>query len=205
MEFIHLNVGGVYYTTTKETLISGSGYFSAMLSKHMEPGQLLDGGIFIDRNGDLFAHVLNYLRNRSNWSAPNDPKLILDLINEAEFFCVTGMLEKIKQRVPPKKVNFNIVFHSDKGLRRIGVVNAPQIICKNVEFMTDTPVKSNHNVICYYKLNDNIFSIDDYYQYVISDYILLRNNLESDDGYYEYTFVDKFTDPIYEEIRERLY
>ena len=57
-----LNVGGAVFTTFRETLTSGSTYFRSLWSGEFAPPVLFDGCVFIDRNGKLFQHVLEYLR-----------------------------------------------------------------------------------------------------------------------------------------------
>ena len=59
METIKLNVGGVYFQTTKDTLIK-SPYFSMMLNGKWS---IPKDEIFIDRSGKIFEHILNLLRD----------------------------------------------------------------------------------------------------------------------------------------------
>lgn len=56
-----LNVGGTHYTTTLSTLLSqDKSYFTSLLSGDWaETGQ---NELFIDRDGELFKHILRYLR-----------------------------------------------------------------------------------------------------------------------------------------------
>jgi len=59
---IVLDVGGKRYATSKDTLLSVEGtYFTGLLgSGRWQPDD--DGSYFIDRNGKLFVHILEYLR-----------------------------------------------------------------------------------------------------------------------------------------------
>lgn len=103
-----LNVGGTVFLVRKDTLIIGSSFFTVMFGGNMNPGETVDGAIFIDRSGKLFEYVLNYLRNLEGWEAPEDPAILNDLLLEAQFFGLDGMIEKIKQRVPPHQKAFEI-------------------------------------------------------------------------------------------------
>eukprot|EP00992_Anisonema_acinus_P005983 TRINITY_DN19595_c0_g1_i1.p1 TRINITY_DN19595_c0_g1~~TRINITY_DN19595_c0_g1_i1.p1 ORF type:complete len:177 (-),score=55.03 TRINITY_DN19595_c0_g1_i1:152-631(-) len=61
MEIVELNVGGVAYTTTKATLCSRDGLLSSIMSG--DAREYRDREIFIDRNGQLFRYVLDFLRD----------------------------------------------------------------------------------------------------------------------------------------------
>lgn len=58
MENVKLNVGGIHYETTKDTLIK-SPYFNTMFNGKWT----ISEEIFIDRSGKIFEHVLNLLRD----------------------------------------------------------------------------------------------------------------------------------------------
>jgi hypothetical protein len=70
-KIIKLNVGGKIFNTTIKTL-SVSKYFSALIKKHGE-----DGDIFIDRSGDNFEQVLSLLRDPQH-SFPRNLEYELD-------------------------------------------------------------------------------------------------------------------------------
>ncbi|KAL0479527.1 hypothetical protein AKO1_007770 [Acrasis kona] len=59
-----LNVGGSYFTTSIQTLLSIQGtYFEDMLSRKDNPPKLCrDGSLFIDRDASNFDIILNHLR-----------------------------------------------------------------------------------------------------------------------------------------------
>lgn len=67
-ELVRFNVGGKKYTTTLTTIMSrGSTNFLARLVENHRSGKLKtmvdeDGHLFIDRDGRLFALILNFLR-----------------------------------------------------------------------------------------------------------------------------------------------
>jgi hypothetical protein len=59
---IVLNVGGSRYTTSRKTLLrSPDTMFASMLSGRWNVPVESDGSVFIDRDGDAFRHVLEYL------------------------------------------------------------------------------------------------------------------------------------------------
>ena len=55
-----LNVGGQIYYSTRSTL-SKSLYIKSLLSND-RPNHIIDGAIFIDRDGHLFEFVLSFMR-----------------------------------------------------------------------------------------------------------------------------------------------
>lgn len=86
-DIIRLNVGGVLYTTTKATLVSrGSNFFGPLLDGHFGRLQDPSGAYFIDRNGRLFAPLLDYLR-QGVLTLPVDVK-IEQIVEEAKFYSI---------------------------------------------------------------------------------------------------------------------
>ncbi|CAF1199551.1 unnamed protein product [Adineta steineri] len=90
-----LNVGGSKYTTTGSTLTCmGNPFFTLLFS---EQGKLErdpnDNSIFINRNGTLFEHILEYFRTNTIHSdiMTNEP-LRQRLIIEAEYFCIHNLI-----------------------------------------------------------------------------------------------------------------
>ena len=60
-QYIEINVGGKKFASTRTTL-SAIPYFYALLSsKFAAPTTDFDGSIFVDRDGELFGHLLNYV------------------------------------------------------------------------------------------------------------------------------------------------
>ncbi|CAD7701662.1 unnamed protein product [Ostreobium quekettii] len=94
---VNLNVGGVRYTTTPSTLSAEVGaFFDILLSGRWEPDVDGQGSIFIDRNGDLFKHVLEYLRARSSGDSRFRLPLhsvdeLLALEREASYYQLPGL------------------------------------------------------------------------------------------------------------------
>ena len=61
---VKLNVGGELFTTSRITLLSvDSSMLATMFSGRHTLTQTEDGSYFIDRDGQHFRHILNYLRN----------------------------------------------------------------------------------------------------------------------------------------------
>ncbi|CAF1062682.1 unnamed protein product [Adineta steineri] len=90
-----LDVGGHKYTTNVDTLTREQNtFFAALFSGRWElqidPN---DNSVFIDRNGELFRHILEYLRTDSipNDVMTNEPLRQL-LIIEAEYFCIHNLI-----------------------------------------------------------------------------------------------------------------
>lgn len=94
LELVEINVGGVHYTTTVNTLQQAEpdSLLASIISAHSNETFARDSSnrIFLDRDGQLFRFVLDYLRNK---------KLLLpDNFNErdrlrveADYYRLTGL------------------------------------------------------------------------------------------------------------------
>lgn len=70
---VSLDVGGRVFATTVETLTSEEDtFFTALLSRQWDLEKDEKGRIFIDRNGDLFAEILDFMRNPSEFILPEE-------------------------------------------------------------------------------------------------------------------------------------
>ncbi|CAK1588619.1 unnamed protein product [Parnassius mnemosyne] len=90
---VHIDVGGVIYTSSLETLTT---YPESKL------GRMFSGAIpivldtlkqhyFIDRDGGMFRHILNFLRNKK-LLLPNDFPYVNLLLQEAQYFELDHMV-----------------------------------------------------------------------------------------------------------------
>ncbi|PFH36377.1 K+ channel tetramerization domain-containing protein [Besnoitia besnoiti] len=93
-----LNVGGRIHETTAETLLSiPESYFSGLLSEGWRAANKAcgrDDTIFVDRNGDRFAYVLDFLRD-GVLLCPRDKLLLQGLRLEAKFFALEPLLSEV--------------------------------------------------------------------------------------------------------------
>uniref|UniRef100_A0A0E0M804 BTB domain-containing protein n=1 Tax=Oryza punctata TaxID=4537 RepID=A0A0E0M804_ORYPU len=97
-----LNIGGSRYETTADTLTQrdpGS-LLAAVLSggagAHGLP-TTEDGAVFVDRDGELFRHVLNWLRDGAV-PALADAEY-RQLLQEAEYYRLPGLIDCINERI----------------------------------------------------------------------------------------------------------
>ncbi|ESO97782.1 hypothetical protein LOTGIDRAFT_79214, partial [Lottia gigantea] len=94
---ITLNVGGYLYTTTKSTLCKyPDSMLGVMMSGKFDTSIDSNGHRFIDRDGAMFQHVLNFLRS-SHLSLPSDFKTFDLLSIEADFYQIQPLIEAINQ------------------------------------------------------------------------------------------------------------
>lgn len=90
-QIVKLNVGGKRYETTITTLnYETDSFLSKLVVNHK---QTIDEGkeIFIDRNGNYFEHILEYLRDPQTWVLSNniDKNIIKTEVN---FYGLTNLL-----------------------------------------------------------------------------------------------------------------
>ncbi|CAF3206034.1 unnamed protein product [Rotaria sp. Silwood2] len=97
-----LNVGGREFLTTVETLTKEkNSFFTGLFSESWNLEKDNRERIFIDRNGDLFAEVLDFMRNPHEFILP-DERLRKRLINEAKFYKLKSFLEVLTE--PERKL-----------------------------------------------------------------------------------------------------
>ena len=99
-DIIELNVGGVAYTTSRSTLTR---YPDSMLAR-MFTGDLpsakdKDGRYFIDRDGECFRYILNFLRT-SQVPCIDNKQLLSELCIEADFYQISALLEGLENSKP---------------------------------------------------------------------------------------------------------
>lgn len=101
VRYVKLDVGGVYYTVSLNTLckIKGS-MLEAMFGGRFTIFSDKDGDnssrVFIDRDGTLFAYILEFLRDGEVLVGPNDP-LPEKIAREASYY---GLEESFKLSNP---------------------------------------------------------------------------------------------------------
>jgi len=83
---IDLNVGGSFFTTTKQTLTAVSNSFlSSLIEGRIPSTRDREGRYFIDRDGRLFSYVLQFLRTHHLPKSMSE-ELREELLVEADFF-----------------------------------------------------------------------------------------------------------------------
>ena len=96
MQSVKLNVGGHYFTTSLQTLTKDpNSVLAAMFLETFEMKPSEDGAFFIDRDGTHFRFILNYLRT-GKLTSPEGEAALKELQEEAEFYQIEGLIEKLK-------------------------------------------------------------------------------------------------------------
>ncbi|XP_071780790.1 BTB/POZ domain-containing protein KCTD21-like [Centroberyx gerrardi] len=94
---VSLNVGGEIYTTTLDTLTRcRDSMLGAMFTGQVPALRDKRGNVFIDRDGKVFRHILNYLRS-SSLDLPDGFSELALLRREADFFQIRPLLEEIRR------------------------------------------------------------------------------------------------------------
>lgn len=114
-KYIKLNVGNHLFLTSLDTLTKQDTMFKAMFSGRMEVVQdsegkrnemffdvMIDefrlGWVLIDRDGQHFGMILNYLRD-GNVNLPDCLQILNELLQEAKFYCIESLIELIEQQI----------------------------------------------------------------------------------------------------------
>merc|ERR1719193_1483241 len=116
-ERIKLNIGGKRFETTLQTIRACAGsMLAAMFSGNfnMEPGE--DGAYFIDRDGEMFVPLLNYLRT-GLFAVPEDEILRDNLYNEADFYGLQPVCDIIRPPPPPSPLNFGSMVANEQDFK----------------------------------------------------------------------------------------
>ena len=91
LPLIYLNVGGIYFTTTRQTLLSRDSFFSGLVS-HCDENQT---EFFIDRDPTHFRIILNHLRGSD--VLPPESVMLSELYAEADFYCLDELKQSIER------------------------------------------------------------------------------------------------------------
>ncbi|XP_051871312.1 BTB/POZ domain-containing protein KCTD4 [Pristis pectinata] len=95
---ITINVGGYLYTTQRHTLTKYVDSLpEALMNGKIQSSVDADGNCFIDRDGLLFRHVLNFLRN-GELLLPEGFQEIRLLAQEAEFYQIKPLIDALKTK-----------------------------------------------------------------------------------------------------------
>jgi hypothetical protein len=90
-KIIELNVGGKYYATTLVTLQRyPNSMLARMFSGNFATTQDKDGRYFLDRNGDAFGVILDYLRTGNLFIPPNLSRE--QIYEEAQYYCIDPLV-----------------------------------------------------------------------------------------------------------------
>lgn len=99
MMAVKLNVGGLIYLTTMDTLLSvKDNYFTSLFSGRFQTTQIEDA-YFIDRDGIVFRYILDYPRNLSNYQCPTHLDLLIQLEREAGYFLLSGLKDLLNKEI----------------------------------------------------------------------------------------------------------
>lgn len=103
-EPIVLNVGGMKYTTTKATLatIEGTFLYKMLIEGKFLAEPLKDGSYFIDRDGQHFRFILNFLRD--SYVNIGDKSITLELLQEAMFYQIQPLIEHLKEMIQTEQI-----------------------------------------------------------------------------------------------------
>jgi len=106
---IKLNIGGVLYQTSRETLLKGSArtFFHGLLDERMKAVKDDTGAYFIDRDGDHFSPILGYLRSGELYLPA--PLIPAKVYAEAAFYGVA--LPPLREQFYRSKI-VPIVYHA---------------------------------------------------------------------------------------------
>jgi hypothetical protein len=130
---IKLDVGGIHYKTTLDTITYDS---NSMLANMFSGRHKLivdsDGYYFIDRDGEIFKYIIKYLRDKTLDIGGFSDSLINDIMKEADYFNLEGLVEICSKKkyylldIASKNVNINLVEFE----KEFNIVFAPEILHK---------------------------------------------------------------------------
>ncbi|KAL9645976.1 hypothetical protein ABK040_000447 [Willaertia magna] len=111
-DIVYLNVGGRHFTTSITILTTFSNsFFTTMFSGRFELSKTKDGYIFIDRDGDLFVYILEYLRDREIILPNKDAEVLKKkIIREAKYYQLEELIDYLNEN-NDKKLNTEISIH----------------------------------------------------------------------------------------------
>lgn len=116
---LKINVGGLKFVTTLDTLKSHPGSFFAVL---LSGKWNVDETIFINRDGSVFSYVLNFMRGEPLDLSSLSPSKFQLLQKDAEFFQLDQLVSLLNS-----SISLNI-FSSTLKSRRITISNGNEVL-----------------------------------------------------------------------------
>ncbi|KAN0029418.1 hypothetical protein ACTA71_007545 [Dictyostelium dimigraforme] len=111
-EWISLNVGGRIFSTTRSTIIRDKDSMLAkMFSENWDSAKDINGAYLIDRSPDYFTPILNFLR--CGTIVIDESLNVEGVYQEARFFNITGMIEKLASLVERKARSTDVFTRKD--------------------------------------------------------------------------------------------
>ncbi|KAL9951567.1 hypothetical protein ACROYT_G044251 [Oculina patagonica] len=130
-KMVKLNVGGHLFSTSLETLTKDPGtMLHAMFSGRFDTKPSEDGTYFIDRDGTHFRYILNYLRTEK-LTVPEDKIIREELLTEAEFYQVEGIIKVLTPKPEPKPFTDSKILSSDQCQTLMNWVKESRVL-KNI-------------------------------------------------------------------------
>ncbi|KAK0599828.1 hypothetical protein LWI29_008998 [Acer saccharum] len=120
---VRLNIGGKKFCTTLDTLThrEPDSMLAAMFSgRHTVSRDTEKGYVFVDRDGKFFRHILNWLRDGVVPTLTGSK--YLELLREAEYYQLLGLIEKINAVVIKTKEENEV----DAELTRTDIIKCIQ-------------------------------------------------------------------------------
>ena len=99
-EVIRLNIGGVHFDTTPQTL-SAIPFFAPVIEQRIGYAVDKDDRFFVDRSGELFGIILQFLRTRKR---PSQNVLLAcgqDLLSECQFYGIDWLASILRGEISP--------------------------------------------------------------------------------------------------------
>ncbi|KAJ3184307.1 BTB/POZ domain-containing protein kctd1 [Geranomyces variabilis] len=119
----YISVGGVVHATTVETLTRvDASLLAEWFRNRTRPAalEIRDGCYFIDRDGTMFRHILNYLRGVPTHTTITDADSLTHLADEAAFYRLPDLAAQLTARIevlrhtPPESVSDLLLKLRDK-------------------------------------------------------------------------------------------
>jgi hypothetical protein len=110
---IKLNVGGIKYETTLNTLTSDTNSMLANMfsGRHpMKPDN--EGYHFIDRDGKVFDYIIKYLRDKKVNLDNIDISIVENIKDEAVYFNITGLVDLCSKKILSTSSKYNVSLES---------------------------------------------------------------------------------------------
>ena len=104
-KIIRLNVGGIIFTTSLDTLLSDENSMLAlMFSGKYNVEKDEEGRYFIDRDGTHFRYILNFLRSGGTHIPYSNLQLVEELYEEVKFYQIEELLAKLEKERNPSQM-----------------------------------------------------------------------------------------------------